>query len=123
MKRGNNQFVYSNSNINKVITPGAYETTEIAELIKNETDGNVIIEPDKNTRKCLMEIKQGAIKYDIENSIAPLLGFVKKYINKVKMHLKKLLILRVLVLLIFHVILNLVFKIMAIAQTYYILLF
>ena len=31
------------------ITPGAYELTDIAELIKEETDGNVIIEPDKNT--------------------------------------------------------------------------
>ena len=38
------------------ITPGAYELTDIAELIKEETDGNVIIESDKNTMKCLMEI-------------------------------------------------------------------
>ena len=59
------------------ITPGAYELTDIAELIKEETDGNVIIEPDKNTMKCLMEIKQGAISFDVENSIAPLLGFRK----------------------------------------------
>ena len=28
------------------ITPGAYELTDIAELIKEETDGNVIIKPD-----------------------------------------------------------------------------
>ena len=34
---------------------GAYDLTDIAELIKEETDGNVIIEPDKNTMKCLME--------------------------------------------------------------------
>ena len=40
-------FLYSN------ITPGAYELTDIAELIKEETNGNVIIEPDKNTMKCL----------------------------------------------------------------------
>ena len=39
------------------ITPAAYELTDIAELIKEETNGNVIIEPDKNTMKCLMEIK------------------------------------------------------------------
>ena len=57
------------------ITPGAYELTDIAELIKEETDGNVIIEPDKNTIKCKMEIKQGALSFDVENSIAPLLGF------------------------------------------------
>ena len=49
--RGNNQFLYSYSNINNVITPGAHELTEIAELIKEKIDGIVIIEPDKNTRK------------------------------------------------------------------------
>ena len=59
------------------ITPGAYELTDIAEIIKEESDGNVIIEPDKNTMKCLMEIKQGALSFDIENSIASLLGFRK----------------------------------------------
>ena len=80
VNRRNNQFSYSNSNINKVITPGAYKLTEIAELIKEETDGNVIIEPDKNTMKSLREIKQGEINFDVENSIAPLLGFIKKSI-------------------------------------------
>ena len=60
------------------ITPGAYELTDIAELIKEETDCNVIIEPDKNTMKCLIvEIKQGALSFDIENSLASLLGFRK----------------------------------------------
>ena len=59
------------------ITPEAYELTDITELIKKETDGNVIKEPDKNTMKSLMEIKQGAISYDVENSIASLLGFRK----------------------------------------------
>ena len=29
------------------ITPGAHELTDIAELIKEETDGSVIIESDK----------------------------------------------------------------------------
>ena len=57
------------------ITPGAYELTDLAESIKEETDGNVIIEPDKNTMKCQMEIKQGALSFDVENSIASLLGF------------------------------------------------
>ena len=59
------------------ITPGAYELTDLAELIKEETDGNVIIEPDKNTMKCLIEIKQGALSINIENSLASLLGFRK----------------------------------------------
>ena len=49
--------------------------------------------------KCLMEIKQGALSFDIENSLASLLGFRKIiYIN-----LRKLLILGVLVLLKFIV--------------------
>ena len=43
------------------ITPVAYELTEIEKLIKEETNGNVIIETDKNTMKCLMEIKQGEL--------------------------------------------------------------
>ena len=59
------------------ITPGAYELSEIAELIKGETEGIVLIEPDKNTMKCIMEIIQGALSFDIENSIASLLGFRK----------------------------------------------
>ena len=64
------------------ITPGACELIDIAELIKKETDGNVIIEPDKNTMKCLLEIKQGAISFDIKNSLASLLGFRKKIFKK-----------------------------------------
>ena len=74
VNRVNNQFLYSDK---KAITPGAYELTEIAELIKEETNGNVIVEPDKNTMKCLIEIKEGAINLDVENSIASLLGFRK----------------------------------------------
>ena len=70
------------------ITPGAYELTDTAELRKEETNGNIIIEPDKNTMKCLMEKKQGVISFDVENSIAALLGFRKivyeqgKYISQ-----------------------------------------
>ena len=83
MNRRKNQFLYgtqgetwSDTRILAFI-PGAYELIEIAELIKEETNDNVIIEPDKNTMKSLMEIKQVAINFDIENSIAPLLGFRK----------------------------------------------
>ena len=83
------------------ITPGANELTDIAELIKEETDGNVIIETDRNTMKCLMETKQGALSFDIENSLASLLGF--RIIYKVDINLRKLLILWVLVLLTFIV--------------------
>ena len=59
------------------ITSGAYELSEIPELLKEETEGNVIIEPDKNTMKSIMYIKQGALSFDVENSIASLLGFKK----------------------------------------------
>ena len=59
------------------ITPGAYELSAIAELIKEETEGNAIMEPDKNTMKGKMEIKQGALSFDLENSIAALIGFRK----------------------------------------------
>ena len=59
------------------ITPGAYELIEIAVLIKEESDGNVIIEQDKNTMKCKIEMKQGALSFDVDKSIASLLGFRK----------------------------------------------
>ena len=90
VNRMNNQLIYDTqgetwSNTRLLgITPGAYELYEIAELIKEETNGNVIIEIDKNTMKSLMEVKQGAINFDIENSIAPLLGFRKIVYNKGK---------------------------------------
>ena len=74
------------------ITPGAYELTDIAELIKEETDGNAIIEPDKNTMKCLMEIKQGAISFDIENSNASSLGFRKIVYKKGKYKSQKIIV-------------------------------
>ena len=96
VNRGNNQFLYSDGETsvellhgwakphNKAITPGAYELTEMAELIKEETNCSVIIEPDKNTMKCLMEIKQGAITFDVENSIASLIGFRKAVYKQAK---------------------------------------
>ena len=33
--------------------------------MKEETNGNFVIEPDKNTMKCKME-KQGALSFDVE---------------------------------------------------------
>ena len=71
----NNQFLYEGEV--SAVLPGAYKLMKIAELIEEETNGNVIIESDKNTIKCIMKIKQGSINFDIENSIAPLLGFRK----------------------------------------------
>ena len=96
VNRRNNHFSYdtrcetwTDTRILAVI-PGAYELIEIAELIKEETNGNVIIEPDKNTMKSLMEMKQGAINFDIENSIAPLLGFSKIVYKKGKYTCQKI---------------------------------
>ena len=60
-----------------IITSGAYELSEVAEIIKEGTEGNVIIELDKSTMKCKVEIKQGALSFDVENSIRSLLGFKK----------------------------------------------
>ena len=85
MKKRNNQFLFAStvidndgalaepliSNITSALnynhkgnplfyssfTPGAYELTEKAELIKEETEAIVIIEHDMNTMKCIMEIK------------------------------------------------------------------
>ena len=83
VNRRNNQFIYDikaetwSDTRTLAIIPGAYELSEIAEFLKEETNGNVIIESDKNIMKSLMEVKQGAINFDIENSIAPLLLFRK----------------------------------------------
>ena len=83
VNRRSNQLLYGTQDETSsdtrilAIIPGAYELIEIAELIKEETNGNVIIEPDKNTMKSLVEIKQGAFNFDIENSTASLLGFRK----------------------------------------------
>ena len=79
MNRRNNQFLYEGNGEAwpeihiLAVVPGAYELSEIAELMKEETIGNVIIEPDKNT----MEIKRGALSFDVDNPLALLLGFRK----------------------------------------------
>ena len=64
VNRRNNQFLYDTrgetsveplrgwtDTRNLAVIPGANDLIEIAELIKEETNGNVIIEPDKNTMK------------------------------------------------------------------------
>ena len=69
VNRGNNQFSYDSSvfSINNTLTsyssiiPGEHDLTETAELIKDEINGNVIIETEKNTMKFIMQIKQGAL--------------------------------------------------------------
>ena len=96
VNRRNNQFLYDTRGEKWIDTrilaviPKANELIEIAELIKEETNGNVIIEPDKSTMKSLMEIKQGAISFDIENSIASLLGIRKRVYKKGKYKSQKI---------------------------------
>ena len=57
--------------------PGAYGLADKAEFIEKETGSNVIIQWDKNTMKCMMELKRVAISFDVDNSIASLPGFRK----------------------------------------------
>ena len=49
----------------------------MVDIIKQETNDNVLIQVDKNTMKCKMEVLHGVIYFDVENSIASLLGFDK----------------------------------------------
>ena len=79
VNRRKNQFLYDSGIL--AFIPAAYELFEIAELIKEKTNGNVILEVDKNSMKCKMEIKKGALSFDIENSIAPLLR-IRKIVYK-----------------------------------------
>ena len=90
VNRRNNQFLYDTQGetwtdtLILALIPGAYELIEIAELVKEKTNGNVMIEPDENTMKSSMEIKQGAINFEIENSIYLLLGFRKIFYKRGK---------------------------------------
>ena len=55
---------------------GSYEVFEIADIIKQETYGNVIIviiQADKKTRKCKTHVIQNVLSFHLDNSIASLL--------------------------------------------------
>ena len=82
VNRRNNQFLHEGEVL--VVIPGAYELIKIADIIKEETNGNVIIEPDKNTMKCKMEVLRGAFNFDVENSVASILGFDKQIYSRGK---------------------------------------
>ena len=92
MTERNNQFIFSNPqsfhqiDASKIfiIPPGSYELTDMADIIKQETNNNVIIQVDKNTMKCKMEVKHGVINFDVENSVASLLGFDKQIYSRGK---------------------------------------
>ena len=102
-----------------IITSGAYELSEIAEIIKEETEGNVIIELDKNTMKCKMELKQGLLIIDVENSIGSLLGFRKVLYRTGTYTSQKIVDIMGFKQLIFIVILYLELKILVKIQIYY----
>ena len=56
---------------------GSYEIFEIADIIKQETYGNVIIliiQADKKTMKSKMHEIQSVLSFHLDNSIASLLG-------------------------------------------------
>ena len=79
--------------------------THIIELIKEETEGNVIIEKDINTMKCRNETKIGSVSYNVENPIAPLQGFWKILYRRENTNLEKLSISWISILLKFTVML------------------
>ena len=87
----NNQFIFTNPqsfhqiDASKIfiIPPGSYELTDMADIIKQETNNN-IIQLDKNTMKCKIVVKQGVINFDVENSVASLLGFDNEIYSRVK---------------------------------------
>ena len=68
VKRRNNQLLYASKITN----------SRNSRISKEETEGYFIIEIDKNTMKWTMEIKQGALSFDVKNSTASFLGFRKK---------------------------------------------
>ena len=50
----------------------------MVDTIKQETNNNVLIQVDKNTMKCKMEVLHGVINFEVEKSVASLLGFDKQ---------------------------------------------
>ena len=57
------------------IIHGVHELADIAEWIKEQTEGSVIIDEDKITINCMLEMKRVVISFDLENLIASLIGF------------------------------------------------
>ena len=86
----NNHFVFTNPQAFHhidaakvfIIPPGSYELTDIADIIKQETNTKILIQVEKNSMKCKMEVLQGVINFNVENSVASLLGFDKQIYSK-----------------------------------------
>ena len=94
----NNQFKFTNPQAFHqvdaakvfIIPPRSYELTDMADTIKKETNNNILIQAEKNTMKCKMEVLQGVINFDVENLVAPLLGFDKQIYSRGKYTTKKI---------------------------------
>ena len=67
----NNIFIHA-SKIS-TIPLGEYELVDIADIIKQETNNNVLIQADENRMKC--KVLQEVISSDVDNSVGLLLGF------------------------------------------------
>ena len=67
-----------------IIPPESHELTDMVDITKQETNDNVLTKVDKNTLKCKMEVLQGVINFDVENSVASLLGFDKQIYSRCK---------------------------------------
>ena len=88
----NNQFMFTNPQAFHqieavkvfIIPPGSYEVTDIADIKKQETNNKILLQLDKNTIKSKMELLQGVINFNVENSVASLLGFDKHIYSRVK---------------------------------------
>ena len=88
----NNQFIFTDPQSfhqldaakKFILPPGSYELTDMIDIIKHETNNNVLIQVNKNTMKCKIEVLHGFINFDVENSIASLLGCDKQIYSKGK---------------------------------------
>ena len=65
-----------------IIPPGSYQITDIADIIKQETNEKILIQVDKNTMKCKTEVLQGVINFNVQKSVASLLEFDKQIYSR-----------------------------------------
>ena len=83
----NNKFQYKRASASEPVPAeipiGSYEIRAIGEIISRLTDGNVTIQPNLNTLKCILYIK-GTYEIDIsgKESIASVIGFTHKVYKK-----------------------------------------
>ena len=74
------QLQGNNASKTFIIQAGAYESFDVADIIQNESDGNVKNKSDKYTMKCQVNIG-GSINFVVCRSITSLLEFKNKTIE------------------------------------------